>query len=49
MLNEYDDHLCDHEDRFEELKGIVQVYDVSDKDFRLLNDMKKERILCFIK
>ena len=34
-----------HED---ELKDIVKVYDVSGMDLRLCNDMKKERILCFI-
>ena len=46
LLNEYDNHLCDYDTKFEELKDIVKVYDVSDKDFRLYNDMKKERILC---
>ena len=38
---------CDFDQKFEELKDIIQVYDVSDRDFRLYNDMKKERILCF--
>ena len=38
---------CDFDQKFEELKDIIQVYDVSDRDFRLCNDMKKERILCF--
>ena len=47
MLKDFDDHLLDFETRFEELKGIVQVYDVSGMDFRLCNDMKKERIICF--
>ena len=32
----------------EELKSIVKVLDVSGMDFRLCNDMKKERILCFM-
>lgn len=30
-----------------EREEIVSVYDVSELDFRLCNDMKNERILCF--
>ncbi len=47
LLTEYDNLLCDYDPNLEELKDIIQVYDVSDKDFRLCNDMKKERLLCF--
>ena len=36
--------FCPDEDL---LTDIVKVYDVSGMDFRLCNDMKKERILCF--
>ena len=32
--------------RYADLKDIIKVYDVSDADFRLYNDMKKERIIC---
>ena len=31
----------------EELKDIVKVLDVSKMNFRLCNDMKSERIICF--
>ena len=47
MLNGSENHLCDFDQRLEDLKDIVTVIDVSAKDFRLCNDMKKERILCF--
>ena len=32
----------------EELKDIIFVADVGAMDFRLCNDMKRERILCFL-
>lgn len=47
MLKAFENRICDFDQKFEELKDIIQVYDVSDRDFRLCNDMKKERILCF--
>ena len=47
MLNGYENHLCDFDQRLEDLKDIVSVTYVSDKGFMLCNDMKKERILCF--
>ena len=47
MLKEYDNLICEFDPKWEELKDIVQVYDVSCSDFRLYNDMKRERILCY--
>ena len=47
LLKDCDNLLCDYDPKFEELKDIVRVYDVSEMDFRLCNDMKKERVLCF--
>ncbi|MBO4898892.1 MAG: phosphoenolpyruvate synthase [Lachnospiraceae bacterium] len=49
MLEGYENRLCDYGEGFEELKDIVRVIDVSDQDFLLCNDMKKERIICFNK
>ncbi len=48
LLKDCDNLLCDYDPKFEELKDIVRVYDVSGMDFRLCNDMKKERVLCFM-
>ena len=47
LLKEYENRLTDLDPKLEEVKDIVQVFDVSERDFRLCNDMKKERILCF--
>ena len=47
LLKDCENLLCDYDPKFEELKDIVRVYDVSEMDFRLCNDMKKERVLCF--
>lgn len=47
ILKNLDNKLCEYDAGFEDLKDIVYVYDVSDMDFRLCNDMKKERIICF--
>lgn len=47
LISDYDNLLCDYDPDFEELKDIIRVYDVSDLDFRLCNDMKKERILAY--
>ena len=47
MLEGLENHLCDFGPELEELKDIIKVMDVSGLDFRLCNDMKKERILCF--
>ena len=32
---------------YDNLKSIIRIYDVKDKDLMLCNDMKKERIICF--
>lgn len=42
-----ENRLCDYDPKLTELEDIVAVYDVSELDFRLCNDMKKERIICF--
>ncbi len=47
MLEGYENRLCEYGAGLEELAEIVRVMDVSEVDFRLCNDMKKERILCF--
>ena len=47
LLAGYENRLCDYDPKLVELNDIVAVYDVSDLDFRLCNDMKKERIICF--
>ena len=47
LLKGCENRLGDYESKPEELMDIVKVYDVSEMDFRLCHDMKKERILCF--
>ncbi|MBO4928809.1 MAG: hypothetical protein J5379_11270 [Clostridiales bacterium] len=39
--------LSNFDPKAEELSDIIRVYDVSETDLRLCNDMKKERILCY--
>jgi hypothetical protein len=46
LLEGYENRVLTYVPNAEELKDIIRVYDVSDEDFRLYNDMKKERILC---
>ncbi len=48
LLNGFDNLLSEFDPKYEDLKDIVSVYDVSGLDFRLCNDMKRERILCFV-
>ena len=40
--------LTDFDPKLQDLEDIIQVYDVSKMDLRLCNDMKKERILCYM-
>ena len=47
ILKGCDNRLSEYAPQYEELKDIVQIFDVSDKNFRLCNDMKKERIICY--
>ena len=47
MLEGYENRLCEIDPKLEDLKDIVKLIDVSSEDFRLCNDMKKERILCY--
>ena len=48
LLDRCDKRITGFDRHEEELKSIVKVFDVSEMDFRLCNDMKKERILCFM-
>ncbi|MBO4604695.1 MAG: hypothetical protein J5657_05295 [Clostridiales bacterium] len=47
MLSGYDNILLELDPKMEEVKDIVHVYDVSELDFRLINDMNNERIICY--
>lgn len=47
MLSASENILLSLDPKFEELKDIVRVYDVADQDYMLINDMSKERILCY--
>ncbi|MCR4652049.1 MAG: PEP/pyruvate-binding domain-containing protein [Lachnospiraceae bacterium] len=38
----------DYDPRLEGLEDIIKIYDVSGMNYKLCNDMKSERILCFI-
>ena len=48
LLNGFDNAICDVDPKLSEVKDIVKVCDVSDIDLKLCNDMKSEKILCFI-
>ena len=48
LLKEIGKRINDIDPKLEELKDIIYVYDVSDMDFRLCNDMKRERVICYI-
>ena len=48
LLEGLPNHLSDDDPAWAEFEDIVRVYDVSGMDLRLCNDMKKERILCFL-
>ena len=48
LLSGYENILCDFDAGLGELRDVIQVFDVSGLDFRLCNDMKKGRILCFL-
>ena len=47
LLEGCENILTDFDDKFESLKDIIRIYDVSDMGFTLCNDMKKERIICY--
>ncbi len=48
LLLDMENKVCDYTQKGDELKNIIKVYDVSSLDFKLCNDMKKERVVCFI-
>ncbi len=43
----HENRLSSYDPKLKELSDIVRVYDVSEVNLMLCNDMKKERILCF--
>ena len=47
LLKDCKNILEEFDAKFENLKDIIRIYDVSDMGFMLCNDMKKERIICF--
>ncbi|MCR4746082.1 MAG: PEP/pyruvate-binding domain-containing protein [Lachnospiraceae bacterium] len=47
MLSGLKNRLADYEPKWAELSDIVKVYDISNMNFRLCHDMKKEKIICF--
>lgn len=47
FLSACENILCSYDEKLEELKDIVKVYDVSEMNLWLCNDMKNERIVCF--
>ncbi len=49
LLEGCENILTDFDEKFESLKDIIRIYDVSDMGFTLCNDMKKERIICYRK
>ena len=49
LMKGFDNHIGDFESKLDDLKEIIKVYDVENKDFYLYNDMKQEHIVCFRK
>jgi hypothetical protein len=47
LLKDCKNILEEFDSKYEKLKDIIRIYDVSDMGFMLCNDMKKERIICF--
>ena len=47
LLEDFENRLTEYDPKQLDLQEIVKVVDVSDQAFRLCNDMKNERILCF--
>ncbi|MBR5951922.1 MAG: phosphoenolpyruvate synthase, partial [Pseudobutyrivibrio sp.] len=47
LLKGYKNILVEMDSKFREIEEIVKVYDVSEKDIYLCNDMKNERIICY--
>ncbi|MBR1450521.1 MAG: phosphoenolpyruvate synthase, partial [Lachnospiraceae bacterium] len=47
LLQSLENKVCKYMPEAAEVKDIISVYDVSDRDIHLCNDMKKERILCY--
>ena len=48
LLAGLENRIKDFDPMLVKLQDIIQVYDVSGMDLRLCNDMKKERILCYM-
>ena len=46
-LEDCEINLEEFDTNYDNLKSIIRIYDVKDKDLMLCNDMKKERIICF--
>jgi hypothetical protein len=47
LLKDCKNILEEFDSKYDSLKEIIRIYDVSDMGFMLCNDMKKERIICF--
>ncbi|MDC7280138.1 PEP/pyruvate-binding domain-containing protein [Butyrivibrio fibrisolvens] len=47
LLKDCKNILEEFDSKYENLKDIIRIYDVSDMGFMLCNDMKKERIICY--
>jgi hypothetical protein len=49
LLNGFANVFSDMTEDMEDLKDIVFVYDLSEKELWLCNDMKNEKIVCYLK
>ena len=47
LLAGFKNILEEFNEKYEKLRDIIRIYDVSEMGFMLCNDMKKERIICF--
>ena len=47
LLSGMENKIVDYDPKLEKFADIVHVYDVSDMDLKLCNDMKNERVVCY--
>ena len=47
LLSGMENRISDYDPKLEKYADIIHVYDVSDMDLKLCNDMKNERVVCY--
>ena len=47
VLSGMENKIGDYDPKLEKFADIIRVYNVSDMDLKLCNDMKNERVVCY--